>query len=381
MMKTILFLFLPFFASSQSWQLVENMNGFITDIEIINGERYTTFKTGELLQGDSIIATYPVQTVQECGLLSVGFWNGSICVYLSSPDSVQRLICGGDTLLSVSYKDPWSSRHRGGDILYTDSTLFVSTGYGSIPGDAQDTSNLRGKILSVTDSTVTIFAIGLRNPWKMHLRSDTIYIADVGWQQEEEVSRIDTAGINLGWPCYEGYIQHDTTCSDVYFPYFTYPRAMTGNCIIGGKYFQGAYWWCDNYYKFGGKVYENGLWDKIPCPQYPDGMYVQGDSLFVYDYTGKIYLWTEGPLSIDSMPPKPDPVIPPWIVITNDEIKWSKPINGTLMVLSVDNKIMRYEDATFRGSIDLSDFVPGIYVLCIIGPHGLEWSKLFTVIR
>lgn len=377
----IMLLFFANFCRGQSWQLVEDLDGFITDIEIINGQRYTTFKTGELLLGDSIIKVFPVQQYQETGLLSVCYYQDSICVMASGVDSIQRVICGRDTLLAVSYKTPWAIRHRGGDMVAVDSVLLVSFGYGTDPDDSQDTSTFRGKIIAVTSDTAYIYAYGLRNGWKIDTIGDTLHISDVGAQQEEEITWIDTAGLNLGWPCYEGYIQHDTTCTDVYFPYFTYPRSLTGNAIIGGKYFRSAYWWCDNYYRFGGKSYENGWWDKIPCPQYPDGMYVQGDSIFVYDYTGKIYMWVEGPLSIDTIPEEEDPVLPPSLVITSEEVRWTEDLNGTLLVLTLDNKIVSYEEAYFDGFISIKDFLPGMYVLCLITPHGVQWSKLFPVVR
>lgn len=306
-MKHILLLLMSLMLTNtyaQSWELVDNLGGFITDIEFHNGERYTTFKTGELLRGDSIIHTYPVQNLQETGLLSVCWFQDSLCVMVSGLDSVQRVICGSDTLIEVSYKYPDPRRHRAGDMVAVDSTLYVAFGDGSSPDSAQSLTDLRGKILAITDDTTYIFAYGLRNPWKIDTTGNWLYIADVGNQTEEEVDRIplDTNLINLGWPCFEGYHVHDSTysCDPTHDPFFTYPRAQGGNGIIGGKFFQNQYWWCDNYGKFGGMVSLDTFWNKIPCPQYPDGMYVHNDSLYVYDYTGKIYVWQEIVLSLDT---------------------------------------------------------------------------------
>jgi hypothetical protein len=381
------FLFFCLNLTAQSWMQVEDLPGFITDIEIHNGERYITYKSGEVIEGSDTIKYYPVQLFSETGLLSLCWWQDSLCVVASGLDSIQRVICGTDTLCAVSYKNPWSIRHRAGDMVAADSILYVAFGDGSYPDAAQDTSDFRGKILAITSDTITLVAYGLRNPWKIDLVGDSMYVSDVGDRDEEEINRfsLDSVNlhgpVNLGWPCYEGYIQHDTTCSDVYFPFFTYPRAQVGNAIIGGKYFNNAFWWCDNYYRFGGMSYDNGNWDKIPCPQYPDGMYVQGDSILVYDYTGKIYLWTEGPLSLDSIPPKEKPINPKDLVITNDLIKWNRRFeNCTFMVLTVDNKIITYMDASFKDEIPLGDFIPGVYVLVLMTPHGVQWSKLFTVI-
>lgn len=369
--------------SAQSWQLHEDINGFITDIEIINGQRYTTFKTGELLIGDSIIQYYPVQLFQETGLLSVCFWQDSICVMVSGLDSIQRIICGSDTILEVSYKSPWAIRHRAGDMVAVDSVLYASFGYGTDPDDAQDTTDFRGKIVAITADTAVIYAYGLRNGWKIDTANGFLYIADVGAQKEEEIDRIQEAGFNLGWPCIEGGFVHDTTCGVTKSPFFTYPRDTVGNAIIGGKYFRGAYWWCDNYYKFGGYVFDDSTWVKIPCPQYPDGMYVHGDSLFVYDYTGKIYLWDDNPLSLDSIPEdEEDPEYRTTLTITQEEIRWSESLYGMLRILSIDGEVVRNKEAYDAGYISLAGwFIPGMYILVLENRHGVQWSKLFPILK
>lgn len=299
--------------NAQSWQLTEDLQGFITDIEFDGDTRYVTFKTGELFRNDTLIATYPVQTTFECGLHSVLRWGERLCVCLSSPDSKQRVICDSDTLLEVSYTAPLSARHRGGDmLLHPSGILLVSLGYGGNPIHAQDTSDYRGKIIAITDTSTYIYTLGLRNGWKMDIKGDTLYIADAGDHAMEEIDRIDTSGLNLGWPCTEGTIVHDTTCGVTMGPLYTYPRDKTGICIIGGKYFRGAYWWCDNFYEFGGYTYDDSTNVKIPCPQYPVGMYVHGDTIFAYDYTGKIYRWEEAPLSIDTLEDEQGKPRPSW---------------------------------------------------------------------
>ncbi len=55
-----------------------------------------------------------------------------------------------------------------------------------------------------------IIAYGLRNPFRMTFRPGTseIWVADVGWQEWEEINRIVSplaGGVkNFGWPCFEG---------------------------------------------------------------------------------------------------------------------------------------------------------------------------------
>jgi glucose/arabinose dehydrogenase len=54
-----------------------------------------------------------------------------------------------------------------------------------------------------------IVAYGLRNPFRFALRPGTaeVYVGDVGWNDSEEIDRLDLADLavpNFGWPCYEG---------------------------------------------------------------------------------------------------------------------------------------------------------------------------------
>lgn len=388
-MKSIIIpiLFFTLNCMSQSWQLVEDLDGFITDIEIINGQRYTTFKTGEVLRNNEVIGYYPVQNFQETGLLSICLWRDSICVSACGIDSIQRIICGSDTVLEVSYKSPWAIRHRAGDMVATDSVLYASFGYGADPDDSQDSTNFRGKIVAITLDTAYVVAYGLRNGWKMDIKGDTLYVADVGAQKEEEINRLSLDSVNLqepvnlGWPCNEGDFVHETTCGPVTSPFFTYPRSAGGNAIIGGKWFRGAYWWCDNFYQFGGHVSDDTILTTIPCPQYPDGMYVKKDSIFVYDYTGKIYLWSDGPLSIDSIPEKETVEKNPDLIITPYEVRWSTPLSGTIMILTISNDIVAYESVEDPGSISFDNFIPGIYVIVLIDRHGVQWSKMLPVYK
>src|SRR4029453_13372872 len=54
-----------------------------------------------------------------------------------------------------------------------------------------------------------IIAYGMRNPFRFTTRpgSDELWVGDVGWNDWEEINRIQTptgAAVNFGWPCYEG---------------------------------------------------------------------------------------------------------------------------------------------------------------------------------
>jgi glucose/arabinose dehydrogenase len=124
------------------------------------------------------------------------------------------------------------ANHNGGPLRFgPDGYLYVGMGDGGNGNDpqnrAQDPQSLLGKILRLdVDAAVPyavppgnmfaspasgrpeIWAMGLRNPWKMAFdpRNATLWIGDVGQDLREEVNRVDTAGAppNFGWRVMEG---------------------------------------------------------------------------------------------------------------------------------------------------------------------------------
>jgi PKD repeat protein len=66
-----------------------------------------------------------------------------------------------------------------------------------------------------------VWALGLRNPFRMSLKPGTgspnptaanpgaLYVGDVGFSTWEEMDVVDRAGQNMGWPLFEGLTQHD----------------------------------------------------------------------------------------------------------------------------------------------------------------------------
>lgn len=134
--------------------------------------------------------------------------------------------------------------HNGGELRFgPDGMLYVSIGDGGQAddqgpghtdpgGNAQDLSNLHGKILRIdpmSGSSVPgysvpadnpfvgtagakgeIWAYGFRNPYKMSFDSETgdLYVADVGQNDVEEIDVV-TRGMNYGWPVKEGSFAFD----------------------------------------------------------------------------------------------------------------------------------------------------------------------------
>lgn len=120
--------------------------------------------------------------------------------------------------------------HSTGSIRFAaDGTMFVTNGDAasfSVVDDnalrAQSLDSLAGKLIHIDRNGAglasnpfwngnadavrsKVWAYGLRNPYRFNLRpgSGVPYLGDVGWDNVEEID-VAPAGVNLGWPCYEG---------------------------------------------------------------------------------------------------------------------------------------------------------------------------------
>ena len=156
-----------------------------------------------------------------------------------------------------------------------DGTLFVSIGDDSHNNGetntlrAQDIDMPYGKVLHLTadgDGVPTnpfyqaaaphtwrsmVYAYGFRNPFRFSIdaRNGLLQLGDVGWNTTEEVDTV-AAGMNAGWPCYEGTGQ--TTLSTqprvpvpvrrgtATPPIVTYAHAGSGASVTGGVHYTGT---------------------------------------------------------------------------------------------------------------------------------------------
>eukprot|EP00897_Mesotaenium_endlicherianum_P002553 jgi/Mesen1/2325/ME000155S01416 len=138
----------------------------------------------------------------------------------------------------LTFARPFSN-HNGGDLFFgRDKYLYYTSGDGGSAGDpwnfAQKGSTLFGKILrldvdkvprgktygippsnpfaKVTGVRPEIFALGLRNPWRVTVdrASGNIWAADVGQDKVEEIDLI-RAGGNYGWHNLEGTVPYMNT--------------------------------------------------------------------------------------------------------------------------------------------------------------------------
>src|SRR5215212_8396287 len=175
---------------------------------------------------------------------------------------VVRVTANGNKVVAGSEKlifrlgNQTSDHHMGGAIDFgTDGKLYVATGDNETPTNAQQLTNLFGKMLRINkDGTIptdnpfyttasgnnrAIWALGLRNPFKFAVQPSkgTIFINDVGENTWEEINR-GAAGANYGWPAHEG-VANDPKYVD---PIFAYGHAgsdpaTTGCSITGGVFY------------------------------------------------------------------------------------------------------------------------------------------------
>ncbi|MBM4391989.1 MAG: PQQ-dependent sugar dehydrogenase [Deltaproteobacteria bacterium] len=178
-----------------------------------------------------------------------------------------RLAAGGEILdpdsevTIITYDQPWSNHNSGPVAFGADGKLYITVGDGGSGGDplgtGQSRTDLLGSILRLDVDTVPyavppdnpfvgergvrpeIWAYGVRNPWGLSLDGDTLWFADVGQDQWEEVN-VGVAGANYGWNVREGrHCYGGALCEGG----FTEPVAgyhhQVGTCITGGLVYRG----------------------------------------------------------------------------------------------------------------------------------------------
>ncbi len=162
------------------------------------------------------------------------------------------------------------TNHNGGDLAFgPDGLLYAALGDGGGSYDpernGQNPQTLLGSILRLDVAAERgytaagnregwlpeIFAIGLRNPWRMSFdrRTGNLWIGDVGQSDREEVDVVPAGaeGTNLGWLCYEGTLATDRVAGgggcgslEAYtVPVWEYGRNF-GRSITGGVVYRGT---------------------------------------------------------------------------------------------------------------------------------------------
>ena len=208
---------------------------------------------------------YTVHTASDGSLVLSRFTRST-----GSPDLADA--SSRQTLLSIPHPD--FGNHNGGTLAFgPDGFLYWSTGDGGGSGDpgnnAQDLSDLLGKILRLDVDSASPYAIpssnpffndpdpsireeiwayGLRNPWKFSFDSQTgdLYLGDVGQGAREEIDfqpASSPGGENYGWRVMEGSrcFNPSSGCdqSGKVLPIAEYDHSV-GCSVTGGYVYRGS---------------------------------------------------------------------------------------------------------------------------------------------
>lgn len=305
-----------------------------TNLEVApDGRIFVTEKNGKvrIIKNGALLPTpflsLAVDNYNERGLMSLIFdpgfaGNGYVYVYYTVPrtasaaahNRVSRFTASGDVAAAGSERilleldALQAGNHNGGALLFVDGKLLVASGENARASNSQSLNTLLGKILRInpdgsipadnpfynatTGRNQAIWALGLRNPYKLSLQPGTgrLFINDVGGSRFEEVNE-GLAGKNYGWPGIEGFRTTEPTPAGYQDPLYAYGRnqgcSITGGTFYNpgtaqfpdryvGKYFFADY--CNGYLKVldpaGGTVTETfatGIKRPVDMKVGPDG--------------------------------------------------------------------------------------------------------------
>ena len=167
----------------------------------------------------------------------------------------------------LEIKQP-AKNHNGGMIAFGPTgDLWIGMGDGGGAndryGNGQNEDTLLGSMLRVVVgpeietyeltpnrafAAPEIWGIGLRNPWRFSFDGESLWIADVGQGDIEEINResMEDVGLNFGWPLYEGTDCFAGPCNGVdasgrvlNVPVHEY-RHDEGCSITGGYVYRGS---------------------------------------------------------------------------------------------------------------------------------------------
>jgi glucose/arabinose dehydrogenase len=177
----------------------------------------------------------------ENGLLGLAFHpdysiNGRFFVFYTGEDAEARISEFTANPPASATVDPATEQvlltveagfnNRGGMLQFgSDGYLYVGVGDGGAPEEAGEPATLRGTLLRIdvdggdpyaipagnpfggASGQREVWAIGLRNPWRFSIDGDRLYVGDVGADSWEEINvqPLAAAGVDYGWPLFEGF--------------------------------------------------------------------------------------------------------------------------------------------------------------------------------
>jgi len=336
---------------------------FVTEkrgaIKVVDITSPTPFVIGTFLDIDSLVLG-STSVGGEQGLLGLAFHpdyrnngyffvnytnnSGSTVVARYQVSANPNVANPSSALILLTVAQPFSN-HNGGWIDFgPDGYLYIAMGDGGSGGDpsnnAQNLNTKLGKMLRINPNVAgsspaytipptnpfasgggdaTIWAYGLRNPWRNSFDSLTgdLYIGDVGQGAREEINfqpANSTGGENYGWRCREGNLCTGAAgCPACPNPAWTDPIRVynyaagtaNGRCVIGGYMYRGcaipglqgfyihgdyvnSNFWAMRYTQ-GGGVTDHTLLNSQLTPSLT-GTAVNSLSSFAEDGRGEIYI-------------------------------------------------------------------------------------------
>ena len=200
-----------------------------------------------------------VSTGGEQGLLGLAFSPDGSHMYVNYTDTsgnthvVEYAMNGGvanaGTARQLLFVQQPYANHNGGNLVFgPDRMLWIGLGDGGSGGDpnnnAQNMGTPLGKMLrmNVADASYSIWAMGLRNPWRYSFdrATGTIWIGDVGqdmWEEADSVPSAQPGVLNFGWSRFEGTHLYNSSraAPGAIAPVIEYSHAG-GNCAVTGGY-------------------------------------------------------------------------------------------------------------------------------------------------
>jgi len=218
----------------------DNINEATSMAHAADGRIFIAERSGtvKVLQNGAVstVHTVATTTADEQGLLGITLHpnfaqNGQIYIfYTNAAKTIHYLdrivVSAANQVTSVTrimeFDPIINGFHNGGAILFKNGLLYVAIGESNSPSEAAKLDTYRGKILRLTEDGQpapgnpyyneagasrqkrSIWAIGMRNPWKMSLDplSQKIFVVNVGGNYEEldDVTSPDPAkNYNYGW--------------------------------------------------------------------------------------------------------------------------------------------------------------------------------------
>lgn len=261
----------------------------------------------------------------ERGLLGLAFSLDGTTAYLNYTDeagdtTIASLRVGADgrfdrdsmrSLLVVA--QPFRNHNAGDVVVEPTGTLLVPMGDGGSADDplrvSLDDSSLLGKVvrLDPRDGSVSTIAKGLRNPWRVDLHEDRLWLADVGQNRWEEVSVLDAVSsrspddsADFGWSAYEANsrFNDDQSSPNHSPPVVAYEHGENGCSVSGGAVatvgsLRGRYVFADY---CSGRVWSIATDEAAPAMRLhfadlpsPSAVVRAGDVMFVLSLDGTIW--------------------------------------------------------------------------------------------